>query len=147
MDTGTAAILAALIGSTGTITAALITRAREKKSETSDPPSPPAPQTTPPTRSRFYLILLLGFSITANAVLFALVNPLSKPVALTKQEPSDAPKITRTVSGSSDEGTVTLTVPPGTYMTGIRFGFNKGSAHGIVNNVEPLYTPLPSPHR
>jgi len=94
-----------------------------------------------PRRIGFFQILSFGLSITAIVVTVITQRQLA---ALQKAFPqtSGELKLARKVSGSPDDGTVSVTVPPGTYMTGITFGFNKGSAHGIVHSVTPLYKPF-----
>jgi hypothetical protein len=102
------------------------------------------PESRPPRRLGFFQILSLGLSITAILVAIITQRQLA---SLQKAFPPASGKleVSRKDSGSSDDGTITLTVPPGTYMTGITFGINKGSSHGIVNNVTPLYKPFLPP--
>jgi hypothetical protein len=53
--------------------------------------------------------------------------------------------ISKQRQGSEEDGTDTLTCPQGTYVYGIRVGFNKGDRHGIVHHVTPLYRPFLAP--
>jgi hypothetical protein len=136
------AILVALIGSLTTIVVALIQRSRDRRpQEPSLGKSPAVQQTRQAPRSRFFLILLLGLSITANAVLFALVKPWSVPTVL---ESTPAPTTQSQPTVKSSDGTVEITCPPGTYMNGITFRIDKGGPHGIISNITPKYQPLPT---
>jgi hypothetical protein len=56
--------------------------------------------------------------------------------------PPDKMELSSSRAGSPDDGSVTLTCPPGTYMYGISFAINRGSMHGVVNNVTPIYKPF-----
>ena len=99
---------------------------------------------SPPRRLGFFQILSLGLSITAIIVTVITQRQVAS-LQNAFPRPSGKLAISSKSSGSPDDETVTLTVPPGTYMTGITFGINKGSSHGIVNHVTPLYKPFLPP--
>lgn len=56
--------------------------------------------------------------------------------------PADPKAQAERVVAGHDDGSVTFTCPPGTYVHGLIFSFNKGSKHGIVNGVSPLIKPF-----
>jgi hypothetical protein len=102
------------------------------------------PEPLPPRRVGFFQILSFGLSITAIVVTLITQRQLAS-LQKAFRPASGELTLAKKVSGSPDDGTVTITVPPGTYMTGITFGLNKGGPHGIVNSVKPLYKPFLSP--
>jgi hypothetical protein len=82
--------------------------------------------------------------VTSNPVVTTLqakVTQLDTAFATADAGPNGG-KISKQRQGSDDDGTDTITCPQGTYVYGIRVGFNKGSDHGIVHHIEPLYRPF-----
>ncbi|HRE84664.1 MAG TPA: hypothetical protein PLN52_26730 [Opitutaceae bacterium] len=135
MDTS---IIVALIGALGTVIAAVIERAK-----TTNLKKPRSGEQTSVSRSRFWLTLLLGLSITANAVLFVAVKPWSKPPV---PEESDS---TKGASGTVEPivkttgNNVEITCPPGYYIYGITYSLQPGGANGQVYTISPLIKPFP----
>jgi hypothetical protein len=135
-------IIVASIGSLTTIVLAFLEKFRKAKPRGSTSAASRAGEALP--RSRFLLVLVLGLSITANAVLFALVKPWSTPTIVESQQKTSTPpsiKLEATVKASGD--IIDITCPPGTYMNGISFRIDKGGPHGIISNITPKFEPLP----
>ncbi len=134
-------IIVAFIGAIGTVTAALIPAFMDKSADKDDARNPSNKARSSP-RSRIALILLLGMSLTANAILFAAVRPLSQPTAINMPEAASpdgsANPIVETVGD-----TVKMTCPPGYYVNGITYSLQPGGKHGQVYTISPLIKPLP----
>jgi hypothetical protein len=131
--------LTAIIAAAGTITSTILATVLPPLIRRRGTATPPG--TSAPRRVGFFQILSFGLSITAIVVTIIAQRQVAS-LQNAFPRPSGKLELSSKRTGSEDDGTITLTVPPGTYMTGITFGINKGSSHGIVNNVTPLYKPF-----
>lgn len=131
--------LAATIAAVGTVASAVVAAALPLLMRRVRKTSPP--EASSPRRVGFFQILSFGLSITAIVVTLITQRQLASLQQTFRRPPGEL-RLAKKFNGSPDDGSVTVTVPPGTYMTGITFGLNKGSSHGIVNSVTPLYRPF-----
>ncbi|MFZ1218112.1 MAG: hypothetical protein WAO00_02410 [Chthoniobacterales bacterium] len=81
--------------------------------------------------------------VNANPVITALQAKVTKfDTAFATAGPTGDGVQTPKRRGDGNEGEDMITSPPGTYVYGIRVGWNKGPPHGVVHHVSLLYKPF-----